>query len=175
MNLIKLYQQKKRCQKQKKSFKKLFCLPFLLFLCQCPSGCVAVCFWSSVSFIVCHWRGSHRCRHAEDTDHGFFLCCIHIYGLHNCSITWNRQNDCPDHYHTPRFLCIPYHMDLHDLCLDSYHSVTLSAVCFFVAYHFSRRNHLFYYQLSETEMLNNCHFLKFSLFFYCFYWWIMYN
>ena len=39
---------------KKKSFKKLFCLSFLLFLCKCPSGCAAVCFRSSVSFIVCN-------------------------------------------------------------------------------------------------------------------------
>lgn len=131
--------------------------PFLLFLCQCPSGCVAVLFG--------HQFLSLFATDAVVIDAGMQR--IRIMAFYAVSVFMDCTTAASRGIGKT---IVPTIIILLGSCafriiwiytifvLDSYHSVTLSAVCFFVAYHFSRRNHLFYYQLSETEMLNNCHF-----------------
>ena len=149
--MFQFYEPELRCRKQKKSSEELLYQPVLFLQYRTDPWTAPLSLWSSVPVAVCHGCCRYRCRHAADQDHGVFLLCVLFYGLYDRRIPWDRKDHHPDDHYHHGLLRLPYHMDLHDLCLGPHHPGTVSSVSVFMDHHIDRRDHLLYCQLPETQ------------------------
>ena len=178
--MFQFHESELRCQKQKKSAQKLFYQSVLFFLLPAdPSGSAAVCFWSSVPFIclpLTRQSSMPACRGSRIMAFSYA-----VSAFMDCTIAASRgigKTIVPTIIITPGFLCIPYRMDLHRslpgfipfrhfICCMFFRGLSLQPQKSFILY---IRKLFFIFCFDKlSQMLNYYHFLKFSLFFYCFY------
>lgn len=81
----------------------------------------------------------------------FSYCVSSFMDWYDRRIPWDRKDHHPDDHYHHGLLRLPYHMDLHDLCLGPHHPGTVSSVSVFMDHHIDCRDHLLYCQLPETQ------------------------
>ena len=146
--MFQFYEPELRCKKQKKSSEELLISLFYSFSIGLILGLLLFLFGHQFLSL---FATDAAVIDAADQDHGVFLLCVLFYGLYDRRIPWDRKDHHPDDHYHHGLLRLPYHMDLHDLCLGPHHPGTVSSVSVFMDHHIDRRNHLLYCQLPETQ------------------------